>query len=64
MTVVITYCNIFLPLLLTLLSDNLVLLLTLSHVTVPLPPTLVSICWPYRIDYSTIVMYLTLRCNI
>ncbi len=37
--VVIIYCNIFLPLLLTILSVYLVPLLTLSCVTVPLPLT-------------------------
>ncbi len=37
--VVIIYCSIFLPLLLTVLSVNLVLLLTLSRVTVPLSTT-------------------------
>ncbi len=42
-TVVIIYYKIFLPLLLTLLSDNLVLLS-------PFPP-LVTNCLPYRIDY-------------
>ncbi len=41
-TLVISHYNIFLPLLLTLLSDNLVLL----------PPSpIVTICLPYRIDY-------------
>ncbi len=39
MDVVIIYCNIFLPLLLTILSVYLIPLLTLSCVTVPLPLT-------------------------
>ncbi len=41
--VVIIYCNIFLPLLLTALSVNLVVLLTLSCVTVPQPSYYLSI---------------------
>ncbi len=43
--VVVIYCNIFLPLLLTILSVVLVPLLTLSCVTVPPPPhPLATIC--------------------
>ncbi len=78
--VVIIYCNIFLPLFLTILSVYLVPLLTLSCVTVPLPltpwllsfntgipgtvPPLVTICLSYRLDYPTLVMYLTLTRTI
>ncbi len=40
--VVIIFCNIFLPLLLTALSVNLVVLLTFSYVTVP-PPQLLPV---------------------
>ncbi len=79
---VIIYCYIFLPLLLTILSVYLVPLLTLSCVTVPLPllltpwllsfntgipgtvPPLVTICLSYRLDYPTLVMYLTLTRTI
>ncbi len=52
-TVVIIYYNIFLPLLLTLLSDNLVLLSPFP------PPPLVTNCLPYRIDYR-----LSNGCNV
>ncbi len=42
--VVIIYCNIFLPLLLTALSVNLVVLLTLSCDCPPPPHALATIC--------------------
>ncbi len=78
---VIIHCNIFLPLLLTILSVYLVPLLTLSCVTVPLPlltpwllsfntvipgtgPPIVTIFLSYRLDYPTLVMYLTLTRTI
>ncbi len=41
--VVIIHCNIFLPLLLTAISVNLVMLLTLSCVTAPQPSYYLSI---------------------